>query len=478
MAETTTETEVSKNVAGPVITTENKSTDVLDSNGNSIGGVETPLSKIFDKVASGENAEAAVTEVMKPASKPKKQEAEVEKKEESVEEKKEEVVVEKTAPSKTEPVKEKEEKKEEVVPDEELQVLPHDKPKTAQRIAALLAKSSKAQQLLDDTTKQAAEKDKKFKELEEQLKNVTSADPLTNEKVKAHLDELAMYRRRYDLDNSDEVKQKFDGRVSASEDAIHKTLAAFRAPETLIAAIKEEGGWLKFSDSNRVIPLANGKEMPAAELAEAIKANLPLSERRKLESLELEQIQTKRDKETYFNEETKKAKDYFAQRDASAKQAEESRKKDFDTAVGVVKDWRTKFDDENKPKEVPANATAAEKASIQDHNEYVKQLRSVAEAHLGAKDVNGMLNVLNEAVKYHQERRSHAIALAKNKELQEALTAKQAELDRFKKAGSTTPKGGSLASGVAAKQEAERKAPPSLEDAFAALAEGKSLDNS
>lgn len=486
-----TDVEVSKDPSGPVITTKSETTEVLDANGRSLGG-ESPLSKIFDKIADGADAKTAVKEVMtKPAStivvdEQAQKQAEQPKAEDEgnkrplFDEQKEEIVVKKESAKAKEPEAKAEDKPEEEVPDSDLQVLPHDKPKTAQRIAALLKKSSLAQEMAENTKKELADKAKRLAELEEELNKVKSVDPLTDEKVKGHLEELSMYRRRYDLENSEEVKQKFDGRVTGAEEAIQSTLSLRGAPESLIAEIKAEGGWLKFIDSSRVIALANGKEMPAAELADAIKQNLPPSERRKIEALELEQVQAQRDKQTYFQEETKKAKDYFAQKENQTREQALAAKKQFDDAVKVVAEWRTKFREENKwlkEQEVPANATPEQKAALEDHNTHAKQLNSLIEKHLAAKDINQMLEVLVDSIKYHQERRNLAQALAENKKLQDSLKAKQDELDKFKKASSSVRSSGSLfSSGSRPDSATEKKAPPSLEEAFAALEQGKSLD--
>lgn len=482
--------EVSSSPSGPVITTKRETTEVLDGNGRSISGGDSALSKIFDKISEGSDAKVAVKEVMKQESKaakslfekqdegntkPKEVEAEV-----VVEKQEPEVVVEKklAAPEpKVDPVAE------EVVDEADLQVLPHDKPKTAVRINALLKQKAKAEEMAESTRKERDEKAAKLADLEQEVAKIRSVDPLTNDKVKEHLDELQMYRRRYELENSEEVKSKFDGRVTNAEKTIQDTLLSHGAPESLVNEVKAEGGWLRFIDSNRSIELANGKSMTAADIAETIKKSLPVSERRRLEALELEQIQTKREKDTYFSEETKKAKDYFAQRETQTKTQQLEAKKQFDTAVQAVKEWREKFKQENewlREKEITTGLTADQKKQLEEHNEHAKQLNSVMEKHLGAKDVHGMLDVLVDSIKYHQERRNLASALAENKKLQDSLKAKQDELDKFKRAGASVSKNGSLAGGGGSRSE-EQKAPvtpPSLEDAFDRLAAGKSADNS
>lgn len=485
------ETEVSSNPSGPVITTEQRSTEVLDGNGKTLT-TDSPLSKIFEKVASGENVKDAVKSTMLPKDRekarplfeekraPEKTAAVEDKGNEAPPESKEpEVVVEKKTAA---PANKSAEtvSAEDDVTDDELKVLPHDKPKTARRIDKLLKKISDAEQAITTTRAEAKEKADRLAKLEEDLAKASNIDPMANEKVKQHLDELAMYRRRYNLESDPAIKQRFDDRVSNAENAIHKSLISKGLPETLLAEVKNEGGWLKFADSERVIKLQNGKEMTAAELAEAIKAQLPVSERRAIEALELEQIQTRRDKDVYFQEETSKAKEYFSEQENMTKKQQEEYGKRLTDANKVVAEWKQKFKAENawlKEKEIAAGVTPEQKAELEDHNKHAKQLNSLIDKHLAAKDLDSMIEVLVDSIRYHQERRELASALDTNKKLQAQLKAKQDEIDRFKKADSTIQRSGSLrVSPVGSNGENASEKPQGLEAAFDALAAGKSLE--
>jgi len=489
------ETEVSSNPSGPVITTEQRSTEVLDANGKTLT-TDSPLSKIFEKIADGKDAKEAVSSVMKTKGEgrarglfeTKEEKAASDqadagntKPEDVVEpEVKTEVVVEKkTAPA----AKPADTPSDEEVTEEELKVLPHDKPKTARRIDKLLKKISDAEQVITTTRAEAQEKATKLAKLEEDLAKVSSVDPMADERVKQHMDELAMYRRRYSLESDPSVKQRYDDRVSGAEESIHKTLIKWKAPESLIAVIKEEGGWLKFADSSRPIELQNGKTITAAELAESIKGELPISERRSIESLELEQIQTKRDKDVYFQEETKKAKDYFSNQENMTKKQREEQTQRFEQANKLVGDWKKKFTTENawlNEKAVDAKLTPEQKAEIEDHNKHAKQLNGLIDKHLQAKDMDAMLEVLVDSIRYHQTRRELAAEMDKNKKLADQLKAKQDEIDRFKKADSPVQRGGSLraapGNGSTSGENTKEAAPPSLEDAFDAIAQGKTFD--
>src|SRR6185436_18362386 len=97
------------------------------------------------------------------------------------------------------------------------------------------------------TKAEAAEKATKLAEYEKKLSEVKTADPATEEKIKTQLDELAMYRRRYELDKDPNVKVKYDQRVEAAEKSIIETLKRRNAGEALLKLINDEGGWAKFS---------------------------------------------------------------------------------------------------------------------------------------------------------------------------------------------------------------------------------------
>ncbi len=453
-----------------------KTTEVIDSNGKSLSESRSALGDIFDKMASGESAETAIKKVAAPE-KRKLFEDPVVQDENPVDTG---VVIEK---KKEEPVVKQEEipeKKEDEVTDEELTVLPHDKPKTAKRIEKLLKKLSDAESEKATTRKDAEDRAKRVAELEAEIGKVKSVDPLANEQVKKHLDELAMYKRRYALENDPEVKARFDDRVAGAETGIQKMLADVGTPESLVEMIKSEGGWIKFADSNRTIKLVTGKEMTAAEISETIRNALPLSERRKLEAMEMEQTQAKRDKDVYFSEEQKKASDWFAAQEGQTKAQQEAQRKAFEDATKYVGQWKNKLTTDSewlRPRDIPSTATPAQKAEIEDHNKHVKQLQSQMEKYLNAKDLDGMLEVVADAVKYHQERRNIASLLTEKGKLELALKAKQDELDRFKKASSAVPRGGSLSSPHPQSQEGANKAPPSLEDAFDRIAAGKSVES-
>lgn len=502
------------------IITKQETTEVLDNKGNSAPseGAKT-LSDIFDKMieakAEGEDPKAAIKEVAQE--KAEEQEPKAESKQEApkaeattkaepseLEKKLEEKQTAKDEAAKEEeisreslrkmfdknPEKEKaksadkEEAKSEVddVPEEELQVLPYDKPKTAKRINALLAKIKQVESRETDTRKQAEEKAKRLSELEQELSTVKSANPATDEKIKAQLDELAMYRRRYELDTDPELKEKFDTRIETQEVAILDHLKKRGATDELVKLIQNEGGWARFASSNNTMTLPDEdggtRQVSMAELAETIINALPLGERKAIEAAMMDQIQTQSAKKLHYEEQVKKAKEYFSKRDEESKKAMADQQRQIEEARKSVEKWQSEVEQSDwlKDREVPAKATPEQKQAIQEHNRYNAQLRSLLKKAVSTTDLNGMLEIVHDSVRYYDERRNTASLKREVDSLRSELQAKQAELDKFKGASRSVPRAGSVSSNATAPSAAEKR-PRSLEEAFDRLSRGEGLSD-
>ncbi len=490
--------------------------EVLDVNGETLNRNDTPLADIFNRIEKGKAEGKSADQVIKeapvkrevPAAAPvekkdvKPVEKQVEKPIEKPAEKKEATDLEsklnetqkaktdkeeevtraklnadleaKPADKNKEAVKPEDARKEDEAPEDELQVLPHDKPKTVARIKTLLSRIASANSEVTKTKAEAKEKADKLAELEKKLTEVKTVDPKTEEAVQKQLEELSMFRRRYDLEKDPETKTKFDSRIELAETAIEHTLKKQGANEALLNLIKEEGGWNKFSGSNRVIPIAHGKTTTAAELADSILQELPLVERKAVESSMVEQIQTKRDKDRYFLEEQAKANDFFKKKEEATVKQQQEYDNQVKQIAGTIETWHKKVlaEDWLKEREIPANATAEQKAAIEEDNKYTKQLQAFSNKLLKPKGIDDSLEMAYDALKYYQERREKSKVIAENVKLKADLAAKQAEIDKFKGGSRSIPKAGSIVHGGSANVE-KKEQPRSLEDAFAMIERGE-----
>ncbi len=206
-------------------------TETLDQNGKNLPA-NTNLASIFDRIEAGADRKEAIREVMgkkKAAAAPEKKEV-VTKTEGETEKVAKEIKVTSShpedekpadpAPGLNEALTRGQEKKfddaekanepapadDEPVADDQLQVLQTDKPKTAKRISALLKKVTEVTEREANTVKEKLAKDEEIKTLKDQLANVKTVDPKTEEEIVNARKELAMFRRRYDLDRDPEIK--------------------------------------------------------------------------------------------------------------------------------------------------------------------------------------------------------------------------------------------------------------------------------
>lgn len=406
-----------------------------------------------------------------------------------------EALLAKTAPKKVEPkIEAKEEPKQEVKAEEpstdpdapkedELQVLPHDKPKTAKRIQALWTKAKKLEETVATTRKEADERANKLAELEKQLSAVKSVNPETDAAVKAKLDELAMFRRRYELDKDPEVKTKFDSRVQYAEKNITDILTARQATPALLKLIADEGGWSKFANSQTPIAVrgADGQNttIPASEAAENIMSALPMLERKQLEAAMMEQIQLDREKKRFLEEETKRAVDYFKTRDEEAVKQTEAQQKGMEEAKKLIEEFKATAVTQRewlKPEDVPAGATPEQEAEIKESNSYKKQLASLLHKNLNVKDIPSMLGVVEDSVAYYAERRRTAKLMDENARLKAEVASKDEAMAKFKNASRTTVKSGSIAGGGSASSAPKKAAlPASLDEALARIESGEKV---
>lgn len=476
-------------------------TEALDQNGKAIPHNQN-LASIFDKIEQGADRKEAIREVMgkkKTAASPQERKEEVTKTEGTEEKVPREIKVtsshpegeEKPAPSpglndaltRTQEKKFEESEKgneapaptgdDEPVPEDQLQVLQTDKPKTAKRISALLKKVTEVTEREANTAKEKAAKEEEIKTLKEQLANVKTVDPKTEQEIAEARKELAMFRRRYDLDKDPTVKEKFDARIQSADAAIPELLKKNNAGEGLINLIKEEGGWAKFSNSNRLVTLADGSKLTTAELADQIVQALPFADRKQVDALTVEQINVKREKERYLEAEIKQADEFFRQREEAAQRGSSEYAKQIKQAEETIKKWQEKVAVENaflKEKEIPSDATPEVKKELQEENAHVKELNETLKKNLNTKDLDGMLNIVLEATKFHQERRARTKLEAELAKIKAELKAKGEELDRFKESGKTTVKPGSLRGGGSAPASTKVQKPQTLEEAFNKLA--------
>lgn len=481
----------------PIVSTTTERTDILDANGAPVS-VSTSLSSIFDKIESGKPAEEAIKEVMTTKTKEEienEEPEEVEEKKEPVEQKAEEKPTDKEgkAEDKTgldkaldnaaKPTEEKKEvatdnqpenKTEEVVPESELQVLPYDRPKTAKRIAALLKIKGELEATVATTKKENETKQAKLLELETALSKTQSADPATNEEIKKQLDELAMYRRQYEVERDPGFISRYDGRMKDAEKSVQDILVSHGAKEPLLKIIEEEGGWSKFADSSRPIVTSDGQTMTASEVAAAIVDSLSYGNKRAIDAATIEQNQVARERERYLAEEKAKATEYFK----NLAEQQNKQKKDHEDLISRTKsqivDWKKKTVEGTeflKVKPIPSNATPEQKSAIEADNKLALELNDRLEKALNGAGLDHILGLIQDSIASHhathQLSRKDALIKAQEATIKEL----QAKVDGIKTASRSVPKQGSIATGSTQSNKTPAR-PVGLEAALQAIEAG------
>lgn len=370
------------------------------------------------------------------------------------------------------PPPEKPKHESEEVPEEQRQVLPHDKPDTARRIKAILAEKSKL----------AEERAQLAKELEEAratakanptAANVEEFTKLKEEHAKAS-DELVKFRRRYELDNDPEIKTKFDEPLAQTEAAIETTLKKYNLGDATLKAIKDEGGFAAFSRSMKTFPIVQIDpdtqekktiHVTASELARSwLNTGLAVADAEFIKSAVGKQQLLSEEKKAAVTRAVDDSKQYFESRQKQQQEASEAaKKKDEELAKGYQNWLKTTSESTEwlKDKPIPENAPEEQKKQIQEHNEFNKQLRDQLATH--PKTSEDYYKLKLEAAESHHLRRELGSKDDRIKSL-------EAELARVKAGTRTTSKPGSLLSN--AHKEEPKAAEPDYKNPMESLKKG------
>ena len=360
-------------------------------------------------------------------------------------------------------------KTDEEVPEDQRQVLPHDKPETARRMKAILADKAKA----------VAEKAELAKELEVARKAVTNNPTQANldeftklkeEHAKAN-DELIKFRRRYEVDNDETFRKNYDEPVAHAEASIENTLKKYNLGDATLKAIKDEGGFAAFSRSTKTFPIVEIGEdgerktvqRTAGELARNWLNVIPVADAEFIKQSLGKQQMLSEEKKTAVTRAVDESKQFFEQRQAQSKQQQEAAQKQATDTAKHYQDWlktTTESTDWLKDKDIPDNASDAQKKSLKEHNEFNKQLRESLSVH--PKNDQDYYNMRLEGAEAHHLRREVGSK-------DDRIKALEAELARVKGGTRTTPKAGSLLTNA---NKEEPKTEPDMSDPLGAMKKG------
>lgn len=328
------------------------------------------------------------------------------------------------------------------VPEEHRRVLPHDKPDTAARIKAILAERDAARQEAAAAKAEYEAAKKAPATTPEELKQL-------KEQHEAAQAELLRLRRLHEIHNDPEFATKYREPVKQAEKSIEETLKRNGLTDAVLKVIQDEGGFSAFSRSRKTFtvnePDESGEMKPvsrtAAELARNWLNSLPVSDAELIRASLGKQALLQTEEQAAIQAAQADAKNYFetqtkAQREAQAK-AEEMQQKTIAEYQAWLKETEEKTD-WLKDRPIPDGATAEQKAEIERHNEFNKQLRDRLRKDPTNAREYGELKL--EAAEAHHLRRTLGDKDAE-------IAALKEQLARAKGAMRTTPKAGSLLKG-------------------------------
>jgi hypothetical protein len=307
--------------------------------------------------------------------------------------------------------------------------------KAKDRFVELTRARRAAEERAASIEKEVATRDAKIKELEGRKPEGV------NEDVQKQLDELAMFRRQYQLENSPEIKAHFDNIVADGEKFIGETLKGYGIAEPTIRLIEGEGGFAEFSRSQRTA-MVDGEMKTYAEIAKDWLNGMNVADSEAVRAKLGEQRNVLDHKKRFIDAEKGKAKEYFttqsAQYESSVKAQWENIQKQREQIDNFIKRATTETP-WMKDKEIPATATPEQRKEIEADNKTAGDLRNILTATLNVKTMDELLDAALDATAYHKTRLDLARANKRIKEL-------EAKESKRKAASATTVRQGSIAS--------------------------------
>lgn len=316
--------------------------------------------------------------------------------------------------------------------------------------------------------KEVAARDAKIKELESRKPEGVPDD------VKAQLDELAMFRRQYQLENSPEIKAQFDAIVEQGEKFIGETLKGYGIAESTVKMIEGEGGFAAFSRSQKTTRIKDengetGEVKTYAEIAKDWLNGMNVADAEAIRAKLGEQRNTLDAKKRLIESEKAKSTEYFKTREqeyqSSVKAQQEAALKQREQIDNFIKKATTETP-WMRDKEIPATATPEQRKEIEAENKTASDLRNILTATLNVKTMEELLDAALDSVAYHKTRLDLARANKRIKEL-------EAKESKRKAASATTVKQGSIASPPAPKTRKQENNSLDAADAFEQALERK-----
>lgn len=321
-------------------------------------------------------------------------------------------------------------------------------------------RAAKWEKLVEQSEKRAKAIEAKAAEAQKQLDELKAKAGTVPEDVQAKLDRLTQYEYRYNLESSPEIRERFDARIEAAEQAAVDVLKN-NSLEFVAQEAAKDGGIAAMARSRRKVTYTHAGEKKTATAAELLSDALTELEKggarvdaATIESQIATQDTLRSEKKRFLDERSAKAKEYF---DAEAKQREQSTSawkvrmessrnlaKTFAAEAAKKLDW---LRDETVPTDskqaVDVKARNKQKAELRKTLENFAGFEPLVIAATAAQtpeEQNGIGYLLLDAVraKYNDK---------EVERLTKQLESLKSENEALKGASVTTPRVGSTGSG-------------------------------
>lgn len=265
---------------------------------------------------------------------------------------------------------------------------PHDSAKFKERLDRALDRGKK-----QGRKEAESELQEKVKQLEEQLQSTESELQEKEEQPELSEEErkeLQMLRRRLSAESDPEVKEKFDDRIKANESSIHEILKTHFPEEEDQKILEKSGVYEDFEKFARSNPKGYRDLIKQIEEESPYDAEL-------ISKAAAESSTIKRQKQSYIEEVSQNAQEYFAQKEAEAQKAQAEAQKAAKEREQLVTKYYEDLTQNPKSylrkKELPQGVTEKQKRFIEKRNQVIEKSQKLFQRAAKPSNYSELLDV-------------------------------------------------------------------------------------
>jgi hypothetical protein len=360
----------------------------------------------------------------------------------------------------------------------EVESLKTGKRETKERFSTIL-RELKAEREAGNMTKKEYEASKaEINALKAKLEEASKGVKIPEDVIKqqqTEREELAMFRRQYDLERDPQVKKEFDDLIKSNEDGICKTLSEAGVPEKAIEMVKNSGGWAAFSKSREPMSWNEFDDNGEVVTKRGTKADYAATVTRVIDSADNAAIQARvgqqfllKDRRSQFiAEEKKRALDYFSNREAQMNSLSEGQKYMIKKAKDDYLSWADKMEKEAewlKEQAINDKASAEEKARIEALNKHTQEVKQYIRSARDATTLDGFSKFVERGAKGLRDSFEVEPLRKTVQEQIKQIESLKSELSKVRSGGRSVPKSGGVTASGEPKTETRKTTASTVDD--------------